>query len=161
MKTFKDSAGRDWLIVINYSAKERVQAMTGLDLFDLSVFERIGDDPAKLIDVLYAVCKPDADKIPITKAQFVDSLVGDVIEQAAEALTQEIIDFFPKRRREMLNKVLATARQVQDKAMEMIDAKLSSGEILKKLEQSLSEPSGSLPEPSGSTPAPSPSGNSA
>jgi hypothetical protein len=157
MKTFKDNASRDWILIVNYSAKERVLALAGLDLFDLKIFEKIGTDPTKLIDVLYAICKEQIDNVPLTKAQFVDAIAGDCIEAAANALIEEIINFFPSRRREVLQKLVATASKVQDKALELIETKIDSGEILKKLEQSLNAASGSSPESSESTPAPSPS----
>jgi hypothetical protein len=157
MKTFRDTAGRDWAITVNYSAKERVLEYAKVDLFDLKVFENLGNDPTKIIDVLYAVCKPDLDTKGLTKAQFVDAIAGDVIAEASDALTSEIIDFFPQRRREMLTKIRATAEKVQDKALAMIDEKINSGELQRKLEQSLNDAFGVTPESSVSTPAPSPS----
>jgi hypothetical protein len=160
MKAFKDQQGRDWAIVVNYSAKERVLEYAKVDLFDLNVFEKLGDDPSKLIDVLYAVCKPDLDAKALTKAQFVDAIAGDCIEAAADALTQEIIDFFPKRRRETLNKIRATAEKVQDKALAMIDEQIESGELQRKLEQKLNDAFGAAPVSAASTPAPSPSASS-
>lgn len=160
MRSFKDSAGRDWLVVVNYSTRGRVMALAQLDLFDLKVFEQIGINPALLIDVLYGVCQEQVEKIPLTKEQFCNALTGDAIELAADALLHEIIDFFPSSRRNVLNKLLATAQQVQGKAMELIDAKLSSGDLIKQLEASLNLPSGSVPESAAFTPAPSHSASS-
>lgn len=157
MRTFKDSLGRDWIIEVNYSAKQRVKAACDLDLFDLAVFQKIGADPTLLIDVIFGLCKPEIEKRGVTAEQFVDSLVGDAIEQASDALLQEIIDFFPSSRRTTLRKVLETAQQVQAKAVAHIDEKLNSGELLKQLEKTLIPQSGAAPESSASIPAPSPS----
>jgi hypothetical protein len=160
MKTFKDQGDREWVLQVNYSAKQRVQALAGVDLFDLSIFEKLGSDPGKLIEILYAICQEQADKLGLKKEQFYDAIIGDCLEAAADALTQEIINFFPKRRREVFQKLVATAGKVQDKALELIETKLDSGEILRKLEQSLNAASGSAPASSESTPAHSPSDSS-
>jgi hypothetical protein len=120
MQTFKDSAAREWIITVNYSTKQRVQGMAQVDLFDLSVFEKLGNDPGKLIEILYAICQEQADKTGLKKEQFYDAIIGDCLEAAADALTQEIINFFPKRRREVFQKLVATAGQVQDKALALI-----------------------------------------
>lgn len=156
MKSFK-SLDRDWQLTVNYSAGERVKALTNLDLFSINIFEEIGNNPMKLIETLYAICQPEADANKITKQQFVDSLAGDTIEKAADALTQEIIDFFPSSRRETLKRLLATAEQLQGKALEMLDAKLKDPNLLNELGKQLNGPSGVAPASAESTPAPSPS----
>jgi hypothetical protein len=155
MTKFKDQSDREWMLQVNYSAKQRVQLIANVDLFDLSIFERLGKDPGKLIEILYAICQEQAEKIGLKREQFYDAIIGDCLETAADALIEEIIAFFPKRRREVFQKLVATAGKVQDKALELIETKLDSGEILRKLEQSLNEASGSAPVSSESTPAPS------
>lgn len=159
MKLFKDGSGREWIIAVNYSAKQRVQAKTQIDLFNVQVFEDLGKDVGKLIDVICAVCEPQLKEKGITADQFLDSLTGDSLEQAGDALLEEIINFFPQKRRETLRKILATAKTVQDRAAALIDQKLESGEILQSLERHLNPSSGNAPESAASTPANSPSGS--
>lgn len=159
MKVFKDGNGRDWSITVNYSAKVRVEAAAGVDLFNVDVFKQLGEDTGKLIATLCAVVEPQLKEKGVTAEQFLDSLTGDSLEQAGDALLQEIIDFFPQKRRETLRKILVTAKQVQERAASLIDQKLDSGEILQNLEQHLNRSSGNAQESAASTPAPSPSGS--
>jgi hypothetical protein len=162
MTTFKDALGRDWIIQVNYSARERVKALCGgLDLFDpQSAFSDIGDNPVLLIETLYAVCQPAIEQRKLAKADFVDSLTGESLEQAADALIEAYINFSPPRKRPALTKMQGVARQIQAQALAKIEQVIDSGELLEKLQQSLKLPSGDLPESSASTPAPSPSGSS-
>ncbi len=95
----------------------------------------------------------------ITAEQFLDSLTGDSLEQAGDALLEEIINFFPQKRRETLRKILATAKRVQDRAAELIDEKLESGAIMQSLEKHLNPSSGNAPASVESIPATSRSGS--
>lgn len=99
MKIFKDSAGRDWAIIINVGTVKRVRAMMDADLLDIgSTFERLMVDPVFLVDVLWCVCKPQAESKqnpPVSEEDFGASFRGDVISQARQALMPEIRDFFP------------------------------------------------------------------
>jgi len=160
MRSFKDSLDRDWIVTVNYTAKVRVQAACNVDLFELGVFEKLGNDPGLIIEVLTALVADQLTARSITPAQFQDGLIGDAIERASDAMIQEIIDFFPKRRREVLRKVYAAAEQVQDKAAELIEEKLNSGDLLKSLEQSLNQPFGDAPGSAVFIPVTSPSDNS-
>jgi membrane-bound ClpP family serine protease len=106
---------------VNYSAKQRVQAMAGRRPVRSVDLRKARQRPGKLIEILYAICQEQADKTGLKKEQFYDAIIGDCLEAAADALTQEIINFFPKRRREVFQKLVATAGKVQDKALELIE----------------------------------------
>lgn len=145
MKSFKDLNGRQWIVQINYSARQRVKALVNLDLFDPSVFDRLGDDPGLILEVLYAVCQEQAEKDSIRLEQFADAIAGDPLDAAQEALTEALFDFFPQRRREALRKMYAAAKQMQEKALQLIEQKIDSGELLERLQQTLTPPSGAPP----------------
>lgn len=157
MRVFKDGSGRDWTMAVNYTVKQRVLAETGADLFDLRVFEKLGDDTTLLLEVVCSAVKDQLEAKKITPQQFLDSLTGDSIEAAANALTEEIIAFFPQRRREVLKKLQAAGDSIQQKAVEEIDRKLASGELQRKLEATLRLQSGDSPASAESTQDSSPS----
>ena len=98
MKAFTDSQGRSWNVVVNVSAVKRVRDLARVDLLDVAngdLLSRLADDPCLLVDVLYVLCKPDADTKGITDEDFGRSMVGGVLDAASSALIGELLDFFP------------------------------------------------------------------
>lgn len=163
MKVFKDNAGREWTVELNVAALKRVKSLTGVDLLgvlDGTLVERLIRDPVLLCDVVYAVCKPQADERSVTDEDFGRAMAGDAIEHATEALLEELVSFCPSPRdRANLGRVLKATRDVMDKARDIVEAKLDSGELEKAAEQALEEAqtrpgssSGSAQASSASTP---------
>ncbi|MEM7630357.1 MAG: hypothetical protein AAF356_13210 [Planctomycetota bacterium] len=131
MKTFTDNAGRDWVIEINVASLKRVKGLTGTDLIvlavsmDTSIAERLAADPILLCDVLYAVCKPQADERDISDEEFGRAMAGDAIESATVALLEDIVGFCPSPRdRAALGRVLTAMRDARDKARDLVDKNL-------------------------------------
>ena len=67
MQSFKDNAGRVWVVQIHVSAVKRVRAIVGLDLYSLvddrfQGLAKLLSDPVSLVDVLYVLCKDEADR---------------------------------------------------------------------------------------------------
>jgi hypothetical protein len=159
MKAFKDNAGREWTIEINVAALKRVKSLAGVDLLgvlDGTLIERLIRDPVLLCDAVYAVCKPQADQRSVSDEDFGRAMAGDAIEQATEALLEELVGFCPSPRdRANLGRVLKATRDVMDKARDIVEARLDSGELEKAAEralQTLGSSSGSAPASSGSIP---------
>lgn len=162
MPSFKDSTGRDWLVEVNVSAVKRVRSLLGVDLLavvddNLKLLAKLADDPILLVDVLYAVCKPQADDAKVTDEQFGGVMVGDAIHAGAAALFGAIADFFPEpQKRTAIRKVVEKANRTADlllgQAVRAIDA-VEPSDVAK----TLSGGSTSSPASSASTPAPSPS----
>ena len=64
MRTFTDNTGRAWTIAINVDAIKRVKSVAKVDLLEAvegKLLERLVGDPILLCDVVYALCKPQAD----------------------------------------------------------------------------------------------------
>lgn len=110
MKSFTDNAGRVWMLAVNVGAIKRVRALCGVDLNSIieldeknkptaKLLERLSTDPVLLVDVLYAVCKPECDSKNVTDEEFDAAMAGDAIDLATSALLDEIIDFFPEAKR--------------------------------------------------------------
>jgi hypothetical protein len=131
MKSFVDKNARAWSIVVNIATVKRVRALCDVNLLELitvddsgktdsSVLDKLSEDPVLLVDVLYAVCKPEADKLGITDVEFGESLDGDAIEKATESLLDEIVDFFPEAKRKVFRKILDATRKFQRETAEKI-----------------------------------------
>ena len=100
MHTFTDNAGRTWTVAINVAAVKRVRGLVNIDLYKLvdDGFKPLGElvaDPVQLADVLYCLCKDEADARNVSDEDFGRALYGDAITLAAEAFVEELIDFSP------------------------------------------------------------------
>ena len=161
MQQFKDNAGRAWTVEINVAALKRVRGLTGVDLMQViegTLIEKLIRDPVLLCDVVYALCKPEADTAKVSDEEFGKAMAGDAIEAATTAVLEELVGFCPSPRdRANLGRVLQATRKVMDRARDMVEKKLDSGELDKladRLLESAGASSGSAPASSGSTPGP-------
>jgi len=159
MKTFKDNAGRTWTITVNVDAIKRVRDLLDEDLLDVKqVLQRLMIDPILLCDVIYCVCKPQADVEKISDVDFAQAMGGDAIAQAKTALVEELVNFSPDPRdRENLGIAIGKFNAMTDRAREMIKTRLDSPRLSEEIEAALSAVGssfGNSPESSGSTPDP-------
>ena len=160
MRTFKDNAGRQWSVEINVAVLKRVRGLTGTDLMQViegTLIEKLIRDPVLLCDVVYAICKPEADtRTPaVSDEEFGKAMAGDAIEAATTAVLEELVSFCPSPRdRANLGRVLQATTKVMERARDLVEKKLDSGE-LDRLADQLLETAGassiSAPEPSAST----------
>jgi len=155
MKAFTDNAGRTWTIAINVDAIKRVRGMLDVNLLEIvegTLIERLIRDPVLLCDVVYAVCKPEADEKGISDEEFGRAMAGDAIEHATKALLEELVGFSPSPRdRANLQRVLETTWKVMDRARDLIEARLESGELDRVVERALASASGSSGNAPGSS----------
>jgi hypothetical protein len=138
-----------------------------LEIVEGALIEKLIRDPVLLCDVIYAVCKPQADEQNISDEDFGRAMAGDAIEHATTALLEELVGFSPNPRdRANLGRVLQTTARVMDRARDLVEARLNSGVIeraaeaeIEKLNAQLTtanDSSGSVPASSGSNPEHSP-----
>jgi len=149
MKSFTDTLGRTWTLVVNVIAIKRVRALCNVDLNAIievedgkpsaRLLERLSGDPVLLVDVLYAVCKPECDQRNITDENFGAAMAGDAIDHATSALLDEVIDFFPEAKRLALKKILSATRRFAQVARTRMETLLADGafedELLSELER--------------------------
>ncbi|MBM4369840.1 MAG: hypothetical protein FJ102_26760 [Deltaproteobacteria bacterium] len=172
MRTFKDNGGREWTVEINVAALKRVRGLTGTDLMQVvegsgGLIERLIKDPVLLCDVVYAVCKTEADQRSVSDEDFGRAMAGDAIEHATAALLEELVSFCPSPRdRRNLGRVLTATRGVMDKARDLVEKRIDrlveGGELERIAEAALTGAgpptpgvsSGGAPESPGSIPAP-------
>ena len=167
MKVFKDNAGRTWTISVNVAAIKRVSSLVGVNLLDAAggkLIQSLISDPVKLVDVLYALCQPEAVRLGVTDEQFGEAMAGDAIDLATTAMLEDLADFFPQARyRDRAKRVLRLINQMTAKTQDALDLKLTQTEpqieklMAEALAESDKEPSTSatsLPESQASSPTP-------
>jgi len=132
MHSFVDNSRRTWEVAINVAAVKRIRGLLGIDLYALvddgfKSLSKLVSDPVTLADVLYCLCKEQADKQSISDEDFGRALAGDAITQAADAFVEELIDFFPDARaRASLRKAIEAGKTVRDKVLSHAEKILDS-----------------------------------
>jgi len=156
MHSFVDNSRRTWEVAINVAAVKRIRGLLGIDLYALvddgfKSLSKLVSDPVTLADVLYCLCKEQADKQSISDEDFGRALAGDAITQAADAFVEELIDFFPDARaRASLRKAIEAGKTVRDKVLSHAESILDSIDPETEAKKWISS-SGTWPESSGST----------
>ena len=143
MKSFTDNLGRAWTLVVNVATIKRVRALCGVDLNSIievedgkpttKLLERLSTDPVLLVDVLYAICRPECDSKSVTDEDFGAAMAGDAIESATAALLDEVIDFFPAAKRLAFRKILSASRRFEQAARTRMQTMLEDGKFEEKL----------------------------
>jgi hypothetical protein len=142
MRTFKDTAGRTWTLQINVDAIKRVRGLLHVDLLEIAdgkLIERLAGDPVLLCDVVFAIIKPDADAQNVSDVDFGRAMGGDCLEQATNSLLEELADFFPSSKRQVLRLALAKLRDVDAKIVALAEKKLSSPALDERINQLLKD----------------------
>ena len=167
MRQFKDNAGRTWTIAVNVDSIKRVKALVKDDDGDPvnllaavegRLLEKLVESPILLCDVVYALCKPDADAFlpnKVSDEDFGRAMAGEAIDGATAALLEDLSDFFPASKRPMLQTAVKKLRQLQQIAMDEAVKRLESPILEQRLRQTIANDLfGDSPALSVSTPAP-------
>ena len=115
MTSFKDTAGRVWLVKITLATLDRVEAATGVRLEDIATSNPLSceqlDSAVTLFNVLCSIIEPEARQVGVTKEQFAESMDGDCTQEAREAVLEEQIFFSPQAWRPALRKTVKEAKK--------------------------------------------------
>jgi len=140
MKFFKDIKGESWEITINVAAIKKVRDLLNADLLDVqTTLPRLLADPIFLVDVLYCLCKPQADAKNISDEQFGEGMAGDCLGFAKNTLIEELKSFFPSpeernavdRLIKKGNEMIGLVREKSLLKLEQTDMDAKAEEILK------------------------------
>ena len=130
MKTFRDNAGRVWNVAIDANAIREVRSRLDINLLslperDFELLTRLTTDLVLLVDVLFVVCRRQAESLGVSDEQFGQAMYGDAIGEATNALVREVIDFFPDaRRRQTLGRVIDKGDELGNLLLNRATAKL-------------------------------------
>lgn len=148
MKSFTDNTGRTWVLTVNVGTIKRVRALCGIDLANIisiengkapkvDLLEQLANDPVLLVDVLYAICKEEADNNGVSDLDFGRAMAGDAIEFATTALLDEIIDFFPETKRRVFRKILDATRRFENKTKQALTTLLTDPALDNQIDEAL------------------------
>ena len=133
MATFKDCEGKNWTVKITVETIRQVRDALGVNLLDVvsqkredHLIDRLASDPVLLVDVLYVVCKEEADKAQIDSRAFGARLAGDAVADATNALLGSLSDFFPAQRGKVLRRVLGKVGEVRDATLALAEKQLEA-----------------------------------
>jgi len=132
MRSFKDADGRDWDVEVTVGTIKRVRATLDLDLteIDSAIYKRLAD-PVLLADLLFVVCERQANDRDLSDEDFGRGLRGDPIDDATAALLDAVADFFPGRRRSLLQAMISKSATLQEQAAKMAMDKITDPETEK------------------------------
>ena len=150
MKCFKDNQNRNWTIVVNVAAVKRVRSLLDINLLDVvkldeknrpnvDLLEQLASDPVLLCDVIYCICKPEADAQKISDEDFGNAMGGDAIEHATTALLEELVDFFPEAKRLVLRKLMNAGEKVKLQMEKALKLELENPQLEKELEKQVTQ----------------------
>ncbi|MBI1374491.1 MAG: hypothetical protein GC159_17375 [Phycisphaera sp.] len=163
MTTFKDNEGRDWQIDITVDAIKRVKGLLDVNLAEINapgsaegggvpLMTRIETDIMLLCDVIYALCKPQADSHNVSDEQFGAALGGDAIAAAHDAFWRELADFFRKVRRGDVAQAIDKQIELVHAAVDRATTAINSVNVDEAVEEAFGSQSTNSPASSASTP---------
>lgn len=161
MPAFTDTTGRTWAVDIHVQSLKRVRSLLGVDLLTVlddgcQLLARLHDDPILLVDVLYAVCQPQAQAAGVCDEEFGRSMSGDALLQGTTALLESLSDFFPNaRQRAVLKELLQKTQRVVDQLLTHAETTVQTLDPASAAASAIASFTNS-PGSSVSTPAPTP-----
>jgi hypothetical protein len=169
-QSFKDAAGQEWPVRVNYGTCRLVNDETDIDLLEaargrMGALQDLVDDPHRLMQVIWTLCSEQARQQDIDEKAFAERFDADAIRDAAEALLYGLISFFPRRVRPQLERALERyqtkldermTRELEKTAQEIESPRLEAL-IDASIDSLFSTSAASSPESSASIPARGPS----
>ena len=142
MKTFRDTAGREWAITVDVNAIKRVMKapienlgeplkvnLLALVEPDSDLLKKVVEYPPLVCDIAYAILKPQCDEKNVSDEDFGRAMGGDVLEKVLDLILEETVDFFPQGRRTVLRRMLQKSQTFAEKARALTTARLEAGEL--------------------------------
>lgn len=138
MRSFKDSAGRNWDIEINPWFIKLVLSRTGFKLANLldnnmALYGELTRDPLRFMDVLVALVSEQMETRKVTEEQFFKAIPGDPLEEAYEAFSLAFEDFCPSHLRKTLRAARAKTKLAMEKVTEKALKKIEAIDVEKEL----------------------------
>lgn len=127
MPAFKTNDGKEWVVTIDAPKIRDVRAELNIDLGALDfgpVAQQLGNDPVKLVETLWILCRAQATINNVTADQFGQSLTGDSIDHASDALIRARADFSPTRMRSLILKQKEMSDRIREKTASMASERL-------------------------------------
>lgn len=134
MASFTDSTGRTWAVNIDVTTIRRLRSALDVNLLDMvedegKLLAQLLTDPVLLVDMIYVICKPQADQHNLSDEDFGRAMVGDAIDRATDALLEALSAFFPSQRGALLRRLVEKTRKTMALAFQVANKQLDGLEI--------------------------------
>lgn len=157
MHSFTDRNGDAWDLDLNIGSAMRLQSRLQIRIEDAitllpadhaekSLLERISEDSILLFNIIFVLCEDQVQKREMTQEQFAERFTGDAIEQATEALMEELINFSRPARRKILLQLRQLSQEISDRAGEEVTRQLADPKFREVLESNLTRSLTNSPE---------------
>ena len=149
MAKFRDAENRAWEPEVNVVTISRVRSSLGINLLELllpnnTLADKL-NDPCLLVDIIYLLCKDQADAIGVDDISFGRSMLPDGIEDAWEGVLEGIVSFSPRGLRPAHQRVLDKAKKYQEAAAKQIVEMIAAPEFDARLDKEMSKRLASSP----------------
>jgi len=141
MRTIVDAKGRSWDIIVDVPNIARLRETLKINLLELviphnTLVESL-NDPCKLVDLLFVLCRDQADEREVTDLEFGRSMTPDCIEDGLQSVLEGVVNFSPRGVRPAYQKVLEKATKFQAAQADKVLAMVTSPEFDTMLEKEL------------------------
>lgn len=142
-RTVVDALNRTWIVTIDMTNDDRLEAVTGSSLVDLvpigepkkNAKKKSGDfttlaefmsDPYRVFDAFYALIKPQADALGIDRNGVKSGVDATTASKIWVAIVRAVHDFFPNdpMRRASLRRMEVMTLQLNDKVTDKIGVEM-------------------------------------
>ena len=160
MKSFTDKTGESWDLDLNIGAAMRLKSRLDIDIEnavtfdksnnpeDVSLLERIAEDSILLFNIIFILCEKQVQDRKLTQEQFAERFTGDTIEQATDALLDEIVNFSRPAKRKVLQRLRQISKEYAKRANMQLDLVLADPKFQDEIENHLQKSLTNLPESS-------------
>lgn len=116
MRTFKDTAARQWTVKLDIPLIAAVRKAHGVNLANLrELIEKLAPDVVVLVAVLWMSIESQATEAGVTEEQFGRSLTGQELQDGFYALLHATADFMPVQSRAPALAFVAQTRKATDR----------------------------------------------
>ncbi len=142
MHTFRDSKNRTWSIDVNCDTIEQVKAVTEANLLDLldglsTLAAEVAAFPPLMAKLIEAAIAEQIAAAKIEPREFRRAMGGDALNDATDALLEELVLFCPRHRRQVSAAVLEKQRAVEKAATELALERLADPDLGRQVQAAL------------------------
>lgn len=141
MKTFVDNNGKTWTVTVNVGTIKRVKDLLGINLIQAitgDLIEKVETDICLFVDILFVVCKEQAQANGISDEKFGTLLGGDSLEKATDAFLDQLISFFPSQaKRRLYQKAWSRSKEAQLIAVQKLQKRIQEMNLQQMLNKKL------------------------
>jgi hypothetical protein len=125
---FKNADDVSFNVQITIKTIKDLRSVLNIDLLEGSgqVISTLADDPVLLADVLYIICKDQAEKKNISDENFGIGLRGQAIEDAVNAFIDSFINFSPPQKAALLTRAMKKTAELKTEAMKDLVKKIDA-----------------------------------